>query len=94
MPVQPAAGFYRRRTTVLSRIVLSSFPVTAVSALVMAGTNYTAPWFFGALFYASTGAMIVAAAGVACIAFLAVPKYRAERTLGYTTWASEDELGR
>lgn len=93
MPVQPAAGAYWRRTFALSRVVLTSFPVMAVSALVMAFTKYTAPWFLGVLFYVSAGAMIAAALSVACIAFLAMPKYKAERALGYTTWPSAEELG-
>jgi hypothetical protein len=49
-------------------------------------------WFLGVLFYASTAVMMTAAVVEACPTFLAVPKYRAERALGYTTWPPEEEF--
>jgi hypothetical protein len=50
-------------------------------------------WFPQWLFYASAAFLLLISAIMGCAAFLAIPKYRAERALGYTTWPLEDELG-
>ena len=89
MPVQPAAGNYRLVTFYGFKILLGTLPVFMVGALASASSTWFPQW----LFYASAAFLMLNLAISGCAAFLAIPKYRAERALGYTTWPSGDELG-
>ena len=89
MPVQPAAGYHRLVTSYGFRILLGAFPVFMVGGFASARSTWFPQW----LFYASAAFLLLDLAIMGCAAFLAIPKYRAERALGYTTWPLEDELG-
>ncbi|WP_437771368.1 hypothetical protein [Arthrobacter sp. KNU40] len=89
MPVQPAAGHYRLVTFHGTKILFGTLPVFMVGALATASSTWFPQW----LFYASAALAFLELATIGCAAFLALPKYRAERALGYTTWPSGDELG-
>lgn len=89
MPVQPAAGNYRLVTFYGTRILFGILPVFIVGGLASSSSTWFPQW----LFYASAAFLLLESAIMACAAFLAIPKYRAERALGYTTWPSGDELG-
>lgn len=89
MPVQPAAGNYRVVTSYGTRILFGTLPIFGVGALVGASSTWFPPW----LFYLVSAVLFLELAVVGCAAFLGIPKYRAERALGYTTWPSGEELG-
>ena len=87
MPVQPAAGSFRLVALRAFRFMLGTLPFFAVGALTAAGSGSYAPWYF----YASAVLLFLEVAIIGCAAFLAIPKYRAERSLGYTTWPEKEE---
>lgn len=89
MPVQPAAGNYRLVTFYGTRILFGTLTVFMVGALASSSSTWFPQW----LFYTSAAFVLFEVAIMACAAFLAIPKYRAERALEYTTWPSGDELG-
>lgn len=89
MPVQPAAGNYRLITSYTTWFLFGTLPFFAVGALASARSTWFPQW----LFYASAALVFLELATIGCAAFLSIPKYRAERALGYTTWPSSDELG-
>ena len=90
MPVQPAAGNYRLITFYGTRILFGTLPVFMVGAFA---TSTRSTWFPQWLFYLVSAVLFLELAVMGCAAFLAIPKYRSERALGYTTWPSGEELG-
>lgn len=89
MPVQPAAGNYRLITFYGTKILFGTLPVFMVGAFAGASSTWFPQW----LFYLVAAVLFLELAVMGCAAFLAIPKYRAERALGYTTWPSGEELG-
>jgi len=89
MPVQPAAGSYRLVTFYTTWFLFGTLPFFAVGVFASARSTWFPQW----LFYASAALVFLELAIGACAAFLSIPKYRAERARGYTTWPSKDELG-
>lgn len=90
MPVQPAAGKYRLVTFYATRVLFGTLPVFMVGALA---TARSITWFPQWIFNLSAAFALLEVAIIVCAASLALPKYRAERALGYTTWPSGEELG-
>ena len=72
-----------------TKILFGTLPVFIVGAYAGASSTWFPQW----LFYLSAAFVLLEVTIMACAAFLAIPKYRAERALGYTTWPSGEELG-
>ena len=87
MPIQPAAGLYRR-TIALGTPVLFTLVIASISVAIMARSMPSPPWYF----YALMGLMLATGTAMALVAALAMRPYREERKRGYTTWPSAEEL--
>ncbi|WP_423181217.1 hypothetical protein [Arthrobacter sp. NyZ413] len=70
-------------------VLYGTLPFFAVGAF---SANST--WFPQWLFYSFAALLFLELAVIAGAAFMAMPKYRKERALGYTTWPSGEEIPR